>query len=397
MPGTLLHTYLTGLPGHFVPRNEMPRTCDPPERGAISARPFLSIVTRTQGRRMGPFRDVTASLAAQTDTDFEWLVIGHRLSAEERRAVEQEIGDCPAWLRDRTRLIEVADGNRTKPLNAGYAAAAGAYIVSLDDDDMPLGHWVETFHALAASDPGKLLRTVAVRQDVRAVRIMEEDGVRAEGTLENLFAPEFDFLEHLDVNQTPNLAVAFPRGVFHRLGYRFDETLTTTEDWDFLMRAAAVAGVVSSPEITAIYRWWVDSESSRTVHDNDEWDRNFNRVHAKLNAMPLLLPAGLIERLRRAPSPRLEKLQEKLREKFLEKQREKHRVDGLVAEIGIILASKSWRIARLLARLTGRPDVGFGNLEDLPETRLEALRQELFQSTSWRLTEPLRRIRRLLG
>ena len=215
MPGTLLHTYLTGLPGHFVPRNEMPRTCDPPERGAISARPFLSIVTRTQGRRMGPFRDVTASLAAQTDTDFEWLVIGHRLSAEERRAIEREIGDCPAWLRDRTRLIEVADGNRTKPLNAGYAAAAGAYIVSLDDDDMPLGHWVETFHALAASDPGKLLRTVAVRQDVRAVRIMEEDGVRAEGTLENLFAPEFDFLEHLDVNQTPNLAVAFPRGIFH--------------------------------------------------------------------------------------------------------------------------------------------------------------------------------------
>ena len=37
---------------------------------------------------MGPFRDVIASLAAQTDTDFEWLVIGHRLSAEERRAVE---------------------------------------------------------------------------------------------------------------------------------------------------------------------------------------------------------------------------------------------------------------------------------------------------------------------
>ena len=38
------------------------------------ARPFLSIITRTQGRRPHTLTEVLVCLTAQTDTDFELLL-----------------------------------------------------------------------------------------------------------------------------------------------------------------------------------------------------------------------------------------------------------------------------------------------------------------------------------
>ena len=67
------------------------------------------------------------------------------------------------------------------------------------------------------------------------------------------------------------MSVAFPRGAMHGLGMRFDETLDTTEDWDYC-RCAAALGVQSVREITCVYRWWVHTGSSREVHSKTEWD-----------------------------------------------------------------------------------------------------------------------------
>ena len=53
----------------------------------------------------------------------------------------------------------------------------------------------------------------------------------------------FELVDHLRANYTPCMTVAFPRGVVHGVGLRFDETLDTTEDWDLVVRAAAVVGV----------------------------------------------------------------------------------------------------------------------------------------------------------
>ena len=39
-------------------------------------RPFLSVITRTQGRRPDRLREMLLSLAAQTDEDFELLLVG---------------------------------------------------------------------------------------------------------------------------------------------------------------------------------------------------------------------------------------------------------------------------------------------------------------------------------
>ena len=142
------------------------RAADRPLAEEASGAPFLSIVTRTQGRRLHCLEDLLTCLAGQEDRDFELLVMCHRVSAVEVGAVRDVVASSPSWLHDQVRMLEVERPGRASPLNDGFAAAHGRYIVALDDDDTVLAHYVATFKAAAAEHDGRVLRTVAVRQDV---------------------------------------------------------------------------------------------------------------------------------------------------------------------------------------------------------------------------------------
>src|SRR5271157_597961 len=261
-------------------------------------RPFLSVITRTQGRRLHTLRETLLCLHGQTDGDIEVIVIGHKLTFAQLKAVERLIDDQPEEMRARTRLLRINDGGRTRPLNTGFAAATGHYIAILDDDDIPFAHWVETFRELHKNGPGRMLRASCVRQSVRNVTVSGQKGLRAEDTPKRVYPARFDLFEHLRGNRTPPLTIAFPRGAFHDLGIHFDETLTTTEDWDYILRVAPLVGVSSSAAVTSVYRWWETDESSRTLHDQEEWDRNYLTTLRKMDAAPLLLPPASTARLR---------------------------------------------------------------------------------------------------
>ena len=313
--------------------------------------PFLSIVTRTQGRRPGTLRDVLLCLAAQTCDDFELIVIGHKLDVDTQLLVERILEDSPDALRSRVRLVRVDHGNRTTPLNVGFAQARGQYVTILDDDDLVLGHWVETFRDLARQHPGAMLRSVAVRQEADETRVGGEETpaqARAVSVFQSVFPSRYDILEHLRDNKTPGLAMAIPRAVFSELGLRFDETLSTAEDWDFMMRAAFVCGVQSSESVTCIYRWW-QGGNSRAEHSADEWSVNRLRILEKMDRLPVLLPAGSLGRLRE------------------------------------ILDHVDWQHGQL----------HHGQIHPETPTRAEARR--LVRSISWRVTEPLRRLGNATG
>lgn len=306
--GTLLNERLSELRQSADPwaaTFEFVRICVPgPRLNAITyvverepARPFLSVVIRTQGKRLHTLSETLLCLTGQTDDDFEVILLGHRVQLELRRKVERAIEDMPEWMRQRSRLIWVETGNRTEPLNVGFEQARGRYIAILDDDDIPMAHWVEEFRKLAELAPGRILRSAVVRQDVDNVEIEGSPGLRAEGPLEQTYPSEFDLLRHLYENHSPPVGLAFPRGAFHDLGIRFDDALTTVEDWDYLMRVAAVTGVVSNPEITSVYRWWPRAASSRTLHSQEEWLHNRRRVLKKLDDSIFLLPKGMASTL----------------------------------------------------------------------------------------------------
>lgn len=259
--------------------------------------PFLTIVTRTQGRRLLCLEDVLTCLAGQSDRDFEVLVMCHRTTSDEQAAVEGVVASAPAWLRDAVRVLRVERPGRAAPLNDGFTAARGRYVVALDDDDTVLAHYVSTFKAAATRHDGRLLRAVAVRQDV--VPVPEGADVRAISVADPYreWPLDFSLVDHLSDNYSPIMTVAFPRGAIHDLHLRFDETLHANEDWEYVVRCAAVLGVTSVREITSVYRWWLHTASSRDVHTDDEWDEARARIQASVVDSVLLLQPDETRRL----------------------------------------------------------------------------------------------------
>ncbi len=374
-------------------------------------RPFLSIITRTQGRRPHTLVEVLTCLTAQTDTDFELLILGHRLDAAGRAVVDRAIADAPRWMQQRIRQIDVNDGNRTRPLNVGLAAALGEYIAVLDDDDAVFGHWVETFHDLARANSGKVLRALAALQSVDSVAVRGVPGLRAEGSPEAFYPARFDFFDHMLENRSPPVSLAIPREAFHDLGVRYDETLTTTEDWDFLMRCISVCGIGNAPEISSIDRWWGVGESSRTVHHKDEWVVNHHKIWDKWNAEPFAMPAGNVR-------PLIEVLEQ--RERFRAELRRLSdggvRVDipaamlepdGWLtpnrarAQVQHILESTSWRVSAPLRSIQALLGISYrhelARIGSMTADEADLLAIRLRQSISWRITAPLRRLSVLRG
>lgn len=327
---------------------------------------FLSVVTRTQGRRIDSLRETLLCLSAQTCQDFEVLIIGHDLDIDAQLAVERVISDLHESVRERVRLMRVEGGTRATPLNGGFAAASGRYVAMLDDDDLVMGNWVETFAGLAKKNGGCMLRSVAVAQSwdkVEPVQSPDHYASRAVGPMQSLYPEDFDLFKHLIENRSPLHSLAFPRSVYSDMGFRFDPRLTTAEDWDFIVRVAPVTGVATSKNVTCIYRRWINSENSFSLHDQDEWRANYYYTLRKIDGAPIILPAGATRELR-----------------------------NMMYELDRLRCGPS-----TLTMPHSDPDRASVELEQ--ERYLEALRwryHELSTSLSWRLTSPLRYFKALL-
>ena len=255
-------------------------------------RPFLSVVTRTQGKRDEMLRETFLSLAGQEDQDFEVILVGHKVNEEQDSLLKEIIEEQPDYMRKKIRYYQLDHGNRTTPLNFGFAHARGEYIAILDDDDIVLDNWVSSFHKTAEKRPGAVLYAAVYYQDWMTINTESgKEALRTCGApIYNMFSWEFNFFEQLRVNNCPAIGIAFPSYLFRKFGIIFDESLSTTEDWDYLQRCVFVAGIENVHEETSIYRFWKNAGSSKTEHERAEWDRNHLRVLDKFLNMPILIP-----------------------------------------------------------------------------------------------------------
>lgn len=253
--------------------------------------PFLSVIMRTQGKRPEALGEVLLSLSGQSDMDFEVLVMGHNLTAEGKLSVETIIAELPSFMTGKVRLIEVKGGSRTTPLTKGFEAASGRYVSILDDDDLVFENWVEAFHELEEENSGKILHAYCVDQDWCSVENKYGDTVLVSvSPFRPNYCCDFDLVKQFSTNYCPTFSLAFPRIAYDLLNIHFDETLTTTEDWDFLMRNALVCGVADNPVVTGIYRKWINTENSATLHNENEWKKNYKYIRNKLLSNHVLLP-----------------------------------------------------------------------------------------------------------
>ena len=90
--------------------------------------PFLSVITRTQGKRRHMFAETLLCLQGQRNLDFELLVMAHNVDEEKSALIHEIVNDVPDWFRKKIRVIPVCGGTRTTPLNVGFEEAKGEYI-----------------------------------------------------------------------------------------------------------------------------------------------------------------------------------------------------------------------------------------------------------------------------
>lgn len=367
-------------------------------------RPFLTVLTRTQARRPDTLRETLLCMSAQTCMDYEVLIVGHKLPDQGTKIVERIIEDQHETMRDKIRFLKLDRGNRTAPLNFGFDNALGDYVAILDDDDLVFAHWVETLKTLAEKYPGRVLRVTPVAQTSTYADLHTTD-LRATYAIDapdRRFPSDFDPLEHHLENKTPPVALAFPRSAFSDLAIRFDESLTTTEDWDYLMRVSNLTGVASSPEICSIYRMWKNAESSYTVHGSEEWQKNHYDIWRKLDEQPLLLPKGLLPRIRellRGSNPIRSELGQR-NNALLPDSHESAKIEQLRQEMHLMMTSNSWMLTRpmrIVGSMLRRQTIPQPPLWHMDYDALADLKCRMQQTWSWRLTSFLRSIRRSMS
>ena len=258
--------------------------------------PFLTVVIRTQGTRPEMLQDVLTCLQAQRDEDFEVILICHRGKPEAVRAMEELIAAQAPGFASRVRVTASDRGERGAPLNLGFAMARGDYAVCLDDDDLVLDHWTESFHTAAKEHAGMILHAWALTQPWKATSGPDgKQRLRAAGSPEGRYCVPYRTLTQQAENYCPFMGLAFPLFLFREAHILFSEELTTTEDWDYLLRTAGIAGVYDLEEITAIYRLWNTKDASRKKVQEPEWKANYRSIHMNQRQAPLLLTAAEAE------------------------------------------------------------------------------------------------------
>lgn len=254
--------------------------------------PFLSVIMRTQGKRPAALRDVMLSLNAQVDKDFEVILLGHKLDESGLDCVNTILEEQPDDFKSAIRFFEVEDGNRTKPLNVGFENAKGKYISILDDDDIVFDNWVSEFHNAYNTENGKVFYAYAFAQDWELIKTDDGELLRSVSEYKTLHCRDFDYIKQLSINNCPIMGLAFPAFLFKNLGVRFNEALSTVEDWDFLMRAVSILGVYSIDTPTSIYRIWQNAENSKSAQSDNEWKENHDRVQHIICDMTHILHPG---------------------------------------------------------------------------------------------------------
>jgi hypothetical protein len=340
-------------------------------------RPFLTVLTRTQGRRSDTFQETLLCLAAQECLDFECLVLAHDVSPQGLDELKYLIDTLPTHVAGKFQLVPVIGGGRSRPLNVGIGLARGRYVAILDDDDLVFGHWVQQFRLLSEQQPGRVLRAGVVVQEVQHGQWLGRREYRNLGGFKAPYEPEFDLLHHLLDNQSPPCRLAFPLSCFRDLGISFDEDLPVLEDWDVLLQSAIFCGVAATTEVTSVYRWWPKGDSSLTLHTKLEWQSSHKAVVSRLDAVPLLLPSGSVSRIR---------------ELLKKNDRQRHELHALRDQL-----QQARQHARNLQTMVDGLKMDYDRLSDTAheaneqnQKRFEEIITEFRTSLSWRLTRPVR-------
>lgn len=198
--------------------------------------PLVSIIIRSMARPT--LTEALDSVAQQNYPQIEIVVVNALGAAHP--LLEERCGNFPLRFIDQGQPLD-----RSAAANVGLDAAHGHYLGFLDDDDLL---YPDHISALVAA----LKRQSEVRvaySGVRMIAYLPDGSVGAETVLNQPF-----HLPSLRAqNYIPMHAVLFQRELL-AVGCRFDERLALYEDWDFWLQLAKYSEFAHVDQVTACYR-----------------------------------------------------------------------------------------------------------------------------------------------
>lgn len=306
----LAHIRRRAAPGvttnQFV-RAYVPVAVPPPLPAVTVPPPFLSVLLLDGGddERLA---DALTALDAQElpggeleggPASLEILCCTTEPTPARRRALEALVAPFTSRIAHRFRVVAAPPGpagedlGRAGLLDAGCSAALGRYVTVLDDGDLPFAHWLATFARLAEERPGAVLRSLALSQPRRALSWPGgRPGHEPAAMAEVASRPHFDLVDHLRHGGSPPGSYALPRSYLCELGGRFAGGTPGLEEDELLARAAMACGVHEDPA-TAILLCRPPADEGHPPAP----PAPRAALVAALDAEPLLLPAGALASL----------------------------------------------------------------------------------------------------
>jgi GT2 family glycosyltransferase len=380
-------------PGVYYGQSNRPRDAMPP---------LVSVIVRSMDRPQLP--DALDSISLQTYQNIEIVLVNAK--GEDHSPISDWRGRFPIRF-----ISSQSPLSRARAANVGLQSARGDYVAFLDDDDIFYPDHVAAL-VLALQNSNK------IRVAYAGVRV--EYFVDGKVTRSGEFRQEFDLAQLRGRNYIPNNAVLFERSLCDK-GCRFDESLTVLEDWDFWLQLSLHSAFIYLDQVSACYRNYGDSGFG----DSIRYDYLLKTTAAVFEKWKSVLSGEQLAEMilhRDAVNERCERtiagLQDELRERERHSQVQEQETASLQAQFvahEAMLRGQLQSNTTLLAHLSDREEELTRHQRDNSLLRMELAGQEskiadaasaiaglkgtindLRQSTSWRITTPMRSVVALL-
>lgn len=327
--------------------------------------PLVSVIIRSMDRPS--LTEALDSIALQTYPHIEVVIVNAK--GPDHGKIAEWCGNFPI------RKIDMTEpAHRSHAANTGLLAAQGHYLVFLDDDDLFLPDHVATLVQALQDHPGKRCAYTGVRVDYY---------VSGQFVSTHQFNTPFDASRLWGRNFIPIHAMLFERSLVTEDQCRFDEHLEIFEDWDFWIQLSQHTDILHIDDITAIYRNHGHSGLGYK-HDRELARASRGRIFDKWKTLFTGLQLDDIIEFR-------EKDAIDLRHHLTDRDNQITALHSRLEQEALASNNREQILQKNIHELRKSIQNHQNTITDLNKTI-----QQLFQSTSWKITAPMRFLIRIM-